>query len=351
MPTAPAPYAVPPAPAAASGVSIRALAPSDLPAVVALDALAQGRTRREYVERRLAAARLEPQLHAQFAAEDAQGLAGYLLARVLAGEFGRARPSLRLELVGVRPGLRRAGLGARLFEALASWAQRHDVGEVRTAAHWRDTAMLAWFGSLGFALAPNAIVQRAIDGTAPIREDEVDEDAAYAGHGSSEIDYGGTEANDRERYARGRADVRPMTTDDVAPIARIDRAITGRDRRAYIAARLAETMSDSAVRVSLSAWCDGAIVGYLMARADLGDFGRAEPVALLDTLGVDPSYARRGVGTALVTRLVDTLGALHVEAVETVVDARDLGLLGFLYASGFSPSQRLPFVRTLAGAR
>jgi hypothetical protein len=37
---------------------------------------------------------------------------------------------------------------------------------------------------------------------------------------------------------------------------------------------------------------DGALVGYLMARADLGDFGRTEPVAVIDTLGVDPEHGR-----------------------------------------------------------
>ena len=43
------------------------------------------------------------------------------------------------------------------------------------------------------------------------------------------------------------------------------------------------------------------------------------------------------------------LGALRVERVETVVAPRDLGLLGFLFAVGFMPSQRLPFVRKLDG--
>ena len=48
--------------------SIRALAPADLAAVVAIDAANEGRTRREYIERRLRAARREPAAHAQFAA-------------------------------------------------------------------------------------------------------------------------------------------------------------------------------------------------------------------------------------------------------------------------------------------
>ena len=84
-----------------------------------------------------------------------------------------------------------------------------------------------------------------------------------------------------------------------------------------------------------------------MARADLGDFGRTEPVAVIDTLGVDPEYAHRGIGRALLSQLFANLDALRVERVETIVPQRNLGLLGFLYAAGFAPSQRLPFVHHL----
>ena len=84
-----------------------------------------------------------------------------------------------------------------------------------------------------------------------------------------------------------------------------------------------------------------------MARVDLGDFGRVEPVAIIDTIGVDPEYSRRGIGHALLSQLFVNLGALRIERVETVVAPRDFGLLGFLYDVGFAPSHRLPFVRHL----
>jgi ribosomal protein S18 acetylase RimI-like enzyme len=138
-----------------------------------------------------------------------------------------------------------------------------------------------------------------------------------------------------------------MRPADLPQIVRIDREITGRDREAYIAGKLGEAMDDSAIRVSLSASLDGAIVGYLMARTDLGDFGRTQPVAVLDTIGVDPAYEHRGVGHALVSQLFANLGALHIDRVETVVAPTDLALLGFLYDTGFQPSQRLALMRRL----
>ena len=89
------------------------------------------------------------------------------------------------------------------------------------------------------------------------------------------------------------------------------------------------------------------MAGYVMARADLGDFGRTEPVAVIDTLGVAPEYAHHGVGHALLQQLFLNLGALRIERVETVVDRMAFDLLGFFYDVGFAPGQRLAFVKNL----
>jgi N-acetylglutamate synthase-like GNAT family acetyltransferase len=80
-----------------------------------------------------------------------------------------------------------------------------------------------------------------------------------------------------------------------------------------------------------------------MARTDFGDYGRAEPVAVLDTIGVDPDYAHRGVGHALLSQLFVNLAALRVERVETMVTRENFELLGFFYDTGFERSQRLSF--------
>jgi len=332
---------------AGPALAIRPLTPQDLAPVVAIDAAIEGRWRRNYVERRLAAALREPAMHAQFAACDERGLAGYILARVLDGEFGRKEPGLRLEMVGMRPDARRHGGGARLFQALSDWGRRHGIRDVRTSVGWRNAQMLGWLDAMGFTLAPKVILDADLDRA----KRPPPADAAVtlaAGHGpGSEVDFGGRQANDYERQAAGRPEVRPMTPDDLREIVRIDRAITGRDRRTYIAGRLDEAMGDSALRVSLAARLDGAIVGFLMARADLGDFGRPEPVAVVDTIGVDPEYAHHGCGHALLEQLFANLSALQVERVETVVKLAHLALLGFFQSAGFSASQRLPFVRRL----
>jgi GNAT superfamily N-acetyltransferase len=134
-------------------IAVRALEAKDLDAVVAIDAALQRRSRRIYIERRLAAALREPRLHAQFAAVDGDALAGFLLARVLEGEFGNAAPSLRIELVGVRPERQHRGIGRKLLDALNDWGVRHRMREVGTIAAWTDHSMLRWLDAMGFSLS------------------------------------------------------------------------------------------------------------------------------------------------------------------------------------------------------
>ena len=297
--------------AAEQTLTIRPLTRDDLAAVVAIDAAIEGRSRRNYVERRLAAALREPALHAQFAACDANGpgrlhpgagARGRVRAqrtRAAAGDDRHARQT-PAATTAARSCSRRCRIGPR----------RHGIRDVRTSAGWRDAAMLHWLDSMGFGLAPSFILDAALGADSrPLPP----ADAALtvpAGHGpGNEINFGVGTANDNERLALEQPEVRPMTPEDLREIVRIDQRITGRDRSGYIGARLAEAMGDSPIRVSLAARLDGAIVGFVMARADLGDFGRTAPVAVVDTIGVDPDYAHRGVGRALLTQLFANLAA------------------------------------------
>ena len=299
---------------------LRRLAAADLEGAVAIDAAAGGDSRRAYFERRLAAALRDPEHHLQYAAADKAGLAGFALARVLAGEFGRDRPGLLLEVIGVDPSRRGRGTGASLLAALERDAGRRGIGELWTQASWRQDRMLRFLARAGFELASPHVL----------------ECAAQAGARGAEAE-----------TARDRYEVRTMSKDDLDAIVRIDRNLTGRERRAYMAQRLAEALGASAVRISLVARCEDSIAGYAMARMDFGDFGRAEPVAVLDTLGVDPGFARRGVGAALLSQLAVNLAALGIERIETTVAHDGFELLGFLYRAGFSRSPRLAFVKRL----
>jgi len=325
----------------------RPLAAGDLDTVVEIDASISGRTRRSYFERRLAAALREPKLHAQFAVDDDAGLAGYVLGRVLEGEFGRIEPAMRLEVVGVRREARGRGVGLALERSIEDESRRRGLKEMRTGASWRDHQMLEFLDAAGYRLGRNQVVDCTVaDAKLGAREDEpvVVEERDRPGDCN---DYSDTAANDFEHLARDVADVRSLAEADLDAVIRIDRRLTGHDRGTYIRHKHEQALSESALRISLVAQKDGTAAGYLMASADYGDFGRAEPVAVIDTIGVDPGFAHAGIGRALLSQLFINLDALRVERVESVVAKEHFELLGFLYRAGFGPSQRLAFVKTL----
>jgi GNAT superfamily N-acetyltransferase len=309
-------------------LKVRRLARTDLDAVVQLDATLAGRTRRAYFERRLALALRDPELHLQFAVEQDGAHCGHALARVLEGEFGADRTGLRLEVVSVAPDAQGFGAGRALHEALEQEAAKRSIGELRTVTPWRDTDMLQFLDRLGYALAPSLVIECSL------------QDVVSDGGGDAE-------PNDYERLAGDSAEVSLLIAKDLDDIVRIDGQITGRDRRSYMQHALDEALRESGVRISLAARQDGAMAGYVMARADLGDFGRTEPVAVIDTIGVAPEYASQGIGRALLSQLFLNLSTLRIERVETIVAAGNVDLLGFFYGAGFAPGERLAFVKRL----
>jgi len=331
-----------------SGVKLRRLAEADLNAVAQIDEQITGRSRHAYFERRLQAALRTPDLHTQFAAEEDGVIEGYVLARRLEGEYGWIEPALRLEVIGVRPGEQGHGYGDALLGALEADARKHGVFELRTQVSWKDHAMLGFLDHAGFQLDSHQVIDCGIH-AGPIGADEAGKILAPEHHHlSAEIDHSMPQANDFEALARDRADVRSLERADFEDIVRIDRRIVGRDRGAYIGRVVDDALHDSAVRVSLVAHQDGSAIGYIMARVDFGDFGRTEPVAVLDTIGVDPGFTGAGTGTALLSQLFVNLEALRVERVATVVARDNFGLLEFFYRAGFGASQRLGFLKRLA---
>jgi GNAT superfamily N-acetyltransferase len=296
---------------------MRALAPRDLEAVAAIDAALCGRPRRAYFARRLEAAQRDPERHVQLALDHDGALAGFILGRALEGEFGRSEPALRLEALGLEAKARGRGRGAALFEAFEHTARGRGLAEIRTTALWREHELLGFFDHAGYRLAPVHVLDRETSA-------------------------------DFEPLARDAAHIGVFNEADLEGAARVDRRRTGRDRRGYLCRSMREALADSAVRISLAAREDGGVAGFLMARVDYGDFGRAEPTAVIDTVGVDPQRARHGIGRALLSQLFANLAALRVERVETVVSAGDLELLGFFYAAGFRPAERLSFLKALS---
>lgn len=164
----------------------------------------------------------------------------------------------------------------------------------------------------------------------------------------AEENYAIPPAADFGPLARDRIPVRSIQEADLRAIVDIDRQITERDRSAYLARKLDEAIHESDVRISLVAEAEGLVVGFVMARVDIGEFGIVESTAVIDTLGVHVDWRNQGIGRALLSQLLINLMTLRVESVRTDVEWHDHELLAFFDRCGFRYAQRLCLTHTLA---
>jgi GNAT superfamily N-acetyltransferase len=134
-----------------AGITLRRTAAQDLDSVVALDAANVGRARQVYFERRLKSALAQPAQYVQFSAEQNGRFAGFIMARRLLGEFGRAEPAFRLEAMGVAQDEQGKGIGTALLAKIESEAKRMGVPVIRSTASWRDHTFMRFFdrGGIG----------------------------------------------------------------------------------------------------------------------------------------------------------------------------------------------------------
>ncbi len=315
----------------------RALKAADFEAVVEIDRRITGRSRRVFFERRLNAALADPTGFLFVAMESAGALSGFAIARMQNGEFGDDRRAAVLDMLGVDPDSQRGGIGGTLLSSILALMKKRDLHELRTQVAWHDQALMPFFAAAGFSLAPQQVLERATDGGLHTPDRDIAPQRLDAGM----PDHSGPGSDDFVALAHDRALVRSMTADDLAAIIAIDGKLTGRARAAYYDVKLKEVMDESGVRVSLVAEADGRRVGYIMARADYGEFGRAEPAAIIDAIGVDPGWSRSGIAAALLSQLMINLEALHVETARTTVSWDNFPLLGFLRRCGFTPAQQL----------
>jgi ribosomal protein S18 acetylase RimI-like enzyme len=139
--------------------------------------------------------------------------------------------------------------------------------------------------------------------------------------------------------------VRPMEAMDLDAALAIDRKISG-TRRAITYTDLFTGDLGGVLDLSLVAEVDGQIAGFILARrAYVG-----EPVAevgLVQILGVDPDYQRRGIGTKLVEALLETGRAEKLKSVRIMVNERDSELQEFFAKLGFKRGKLIDYTQEL----
>ncbi|MBZ0129444.1 MAG: GNAT family N-acetyltransferase [Rhodobacteraceae bacterium] len=316
--------------------TIRPLTSDDLEPVIAIDKANAGTSRRGFFEKRLAAALASPGDYVYVGLEDGGKLVGYAMARLIEGEFGSNRKLAHLDAIAVEAGYQHHGAGHRLLDAVKAVLKRKEIEAFECQVDWADRALLGFLGDTGFALAPALVLARSTEELSTYSDADLVEDES-----DLETDFSSPEGDTAAALSHDRIPVRSMTAEDLAPMIRIDRKRSGRDRTAYYERKQAEALNEAGVRVSLVAEMDGYPVGFIMARVDFGEFGHTIREAVMDTMAVDPGYQGQGVGRALMNQLVSNLSVLRVETVRTEAAWNANDLIAFFDASGFRPSQRV----------
>jgi ribosomal protein S18 acetylase RimI-like enzyme len=131
-------------------VVVRNLRPSDLEAVVSLDAKNVGRRRDEYFRLKLQQNLAETGIKVSLAAELDGSLVGFLLARVYYGEFGSTEPAAVLDTIDVHPDFRGHGVATALLRQLRINLAGLGVKRLQTEVSWDDQSLLGFFHHEGF---------------------------------------------------------------------------------------------------------------------------------------------------------------------------------------------------------
>jgi len=318
-------------------IILRSLHPDDLEPVVEIDAEITGRSRHNFFEKRLQLALESPATLVSCAAATDDKLIGYCFVRIEDGAFGIAEQVGVVDIVGVCTEYQKAGVGMLMMEELERRLQKKSIPSIRTSIDWSDTGLVGYFSAAGFQLSPSIILSRHCEMQPSFAE----------GDPESPRDPDGAN-RDYTPLLRDTIPARSMDQGDLSSIIRIDSKLTGRDRTAFFQAKMQEMLNESGIRVSLVVEQNDAVVGFAMARLDYGDFGRVEPSAVLDTIGVHPDYAGQGVGRALLVQLLGNLAALQVNCINTQLQWNNVSLLEFLATCDFVPTQNLVLSKSLS---
>ena len=129
--------------------------------------------------------------------------------------------------------------------------------------------------------------------------------------------------------------IRPLRKGDLDAIVEIDEKVLGEKRKDYWEKKL-RLMNDKSSQVSLVAEVEGRVLGFILGDVSGWEFGVPDTIGWIDTIGVAPSYQKKGLATALAHDLIERLKALGVRTIYTLVSWDDWDLLQFFHAMGFT---------------
>lgn len=125
-----------------------------------------------------------------------------------------------------------------------------------------------------------------------------------------------------------------LTSKDLDRVVEIDAKILGQSRPEYWEIKL-EMVEKGSPMSSLVAELEGEMIGFVIGYASGWEYGVPEHIGWIDTIGVDPSFQRKGIAKMLLTEMITYLKKVGVDTVYIMVNWRDWSLMQFFDAMGF----------------
>jgi len=145
-----------------SDVSVRAIEPSDLPALMRIDEKLSSQTRKEYWDRRIEMAALRPPWMSLVAETDGR-IAGFLFGWVAESEFGMSQPTAWVDLIGVDPPYRGRGIAHALIDRFVRSAEQlRAIQKVATLIDLTQADVREFFLRQGFHHGPMIQMERDV---------------------------------------------------------------------------------------------------------------------------------------------------------------------------------------------
>lgn len=135
-------------------VLVRHLGPTDLEAVVAIDAAIVGRRREAFLAHKVGQALNDTGIALSLAAEVDDHVVGFMLARIYYGEFGVLEPSAVLDVLGVHPDFRGRHVASALVDQLRTNLLGLGISRLQTVVPWDQPELITFFQHEGFTIAP-----------------------------------------------------------------------------------------------------------------------------------------------------------------------------------------------------
>ena len=146
-----------------TSVTVRAVEPSDLAAILRIDEKLTALSRKDYWRTRLDIAALRPPWMSSVAEMDGR-IVGFLFGWVAESEFGMSGPTAWIDMIGVDPAYRGRGVGQALAERFVSGGQElRAIRKVATLIDLGQADIREFFTRLGFHHGPMIHMEKDVE--------------------------------------------------------------------------------------------------------------------------------------------------------------------------------------------